>query len=108
MINCLKQSTVAVIMKDGILVSIGTNEIHNNQLTECPRAGMKSGRGYELCKNVCKQGHHAEVDACLKAGEEAKGATLYLIGHTYCCDDCKRVMGEHGIIDSVITYSRGS
>jgi deoxycytidylate deaminase len=85
------------------LVSIGTNEIHNNQITECPRKGMKSGEGYDLCKTACQQGHHAEVDACLKAGEEAEGATLYLIGHTYCCDSCKQVMEDHGIKRVVIS-----
>ena len=58
---------------------------------------MRTGEGYELCKSICKQKYHAEVDACLKAGEAAQGATLILIGHSYCCDDCKRVMKEHGI-----------
>lgn len=96
--QCKKQTTVAIIMKDGFLVSMGTNEIHADVL-ECPRLGMASGTGYELCASVCKQNHHAEVDACLKAGEAARGGTLYLIGHTYCCDNCKRVMDEHGIID---------
>ena len=94
--NCKKQTTVAVIMKDGHLISIGTNEIHAD-IDECPRKGMKSGEGYDLCKSVCKQNHHAEVDACLKAGKDAEGGTLILIGHTYCCDNCKKVMDEHGI-----------
>ena len=102
--QCKKQTTVAVIMKDGELISIGTNEIHTD-IDECPRKGMETGVGYELCKNICKQKHHAEVDACLKAGEKAKGGTLTLIGHTYCCDNCKRVMDEHGIVEIIIAKS---
>ena len=60
---------------------------------------MKTGEGYELCRSVCGQKHHAEVDACLKAGERARGGVLYLIGHSYCCDNCLSVMKEHGIDD---------
>lgn len=94
--QCKKQTTVAVIVKDNQLISIGTNEIHAD-IEECPRQGMASGEGYELCRTICKQKHHAEVDACIKAGEQAKGATLVLIGHTYCCSGCKRTMKEYGI-----------
>jgi deoxycytidylate deaminase len=99
--QCKKQTTVAVIMKEQQFISIGFNEI-NADISECPRKGMKTGEGYELCKSVCKQNNHAEVNACLNAGEQAKGATLYLIGHTYCCDNCKKVMEEHGIVNVVI------
>jgi deoxycytidylate deaminase len=89
-------------MKDGQLISIGTNEIHKD-ITECPRKDMKTGEGYELCKSVCKQNHHAEVDACLKAGDQANGAILYLIGHTYCCNDCTEVMERYGIKEVIIS-----
>ena len=58
---------------------------------------MKTGEGYELCRDICQQQNHAEVDACLKAGDGAKGGDLYLIGHYYCCDPCKKVMEQHGI-----------
>lgn len=100
--QCKKQTTIAIIMKDQQLISIGTNEIHED-ITECPRKGMATGEGYELCKSICKQNNHAEVDACIKAGEGAKGATLYLIGYTYCCDNCKKVMSEYGIEKIIIS-----
>jgi deoxycytidylate deaminase len=99
--QCKKQTTLAVIMKDGKLISIGTNEIHED-IKECPRIGMKTGDGYELCKSICKQKSHAEVDACLKAGDNANGGTLYLIGHTYFCDNCKEVMDKFGIKEVII------
>jgi deoxycytidylate deaminase len=94
--QCKKQTTIAIIMKDGEFISIGTNEIHSD-IKECPRVGMKTGEGYELCKSICNQKHHAEVDACLKAGDKAIGSTLILIGHSYCCENCKKVMREHGV-----------
>ena len=96
--QCKKQSVVAIIMKDNQIISIGTNYIRN-KIKECPRKDMESGVGYELCKDICNQTSHAEVDACKKAGKKAKGATLYFIGHSYCCENCKKIMEEYGIID---------
>jgi len=95
--TCAKQTTIAIITK-GAKFWVGSNHCENPQVT-CPRAGMKTGEGYDLCKTICLQQNHAEVDACLKAGDGAKGADLYLIGHTYCCDRCKAVMTLHGIRD---------
>tara|TARA_R110000803_G_scaffold58223_1_gene116446 strand:+ start:667 stop:978 length:312 start_codon:yes stop_codon:yes gene_type:complete len=94
--QCKKQTVVAIIMKDQQLIAMGTNEIHAD-IDVCPRLDMPTGVGYELCRDICKQGQHAEIDACIKAGTEARGATLYLIGHSYCCDNCKKVMEEFGI-----------
>lgn len=94
--QCKKQTVVAVIMKDNQLISTGTNEIHAD-VDNCPRIGMKAGEGYDLCKSICKQKYHAEEEACIVAGEKAKGATLHLIGHTYCCDNCIKVMKQYGI-----------
>jgi deoxycytidylate deaminase len=99
--QCKKLTTVAIIMKDNQLISIGTNEIHA-VIDVCPRKDMPTGVGYELCKSICHQEYHAEVDACIKAGDKANGGTLYLIGHTYCCDNCKKVMNEYGIKNVVI------
>lgn len=101
--QCKKQTTVAIIMKNQQLISIGTNEI-KIEIDICPRVEkkMKTGEGYELCKNVCGQLTHAEVAACINAGTNAKGGTLYLIGHTYCCDNCIKVMKSYGIKNFVI------
>lgn len=93
-------------MKDGKLISMGTNEIHAD-IGECPRdmQGFKTGKGYHLCKEVCLQKYHAEVDACMKAGKSAEGGTLYLMGHTYACDNCIQVMENHKIARFVIAGS---
>ena len=98
--KCAKQSVTAVIVNKGNFW-VGSNWCENPQEI-CPRKDMPSGVGYELCKDICKQKYHAEVDVCMKAGENARGGTLYLMGHTYCCDDCKKVMSEHGIEKIVI------
>ena len=93
--KCAKQDTIAMIVNNG-KTWVGSNWVHNPQ-KECPRKDMPSGVGYELCKSICQQDNHAEIDACIKAGEGARGGTLYLIGHSYCCDNCKKVMSEYGI-----------
>jgi deoxycytidylate deaminase len=98
--KCAKLETIAIIENNG-QYWIGTNWCGNAQ-SECPRKDLPTGVGYEMCKDICKQISHAEVDACVNAGVEAKGGTLYLLGHTYCCDNCKNIMEEYGIVDVII------
>lgn len=93
--KCCKQETIAIIENNG-RYWIGSNWCNNPQ-SECPRKDMSSGTGYNLCREICKQASHAEVDACKQAGKNANGGTLYLIGHTYCCDSCKETMSKYGI-----------
>lgn len=109
--QCLKQTTVAIVYHEEKqrLVNIGMNGIANEseELEVCPREeqGFKTGEGYHLCKEVCKQSGHAEVEACLDPDldpSELKGATLYLIGHTYVCNHCQWVMKKKGLKDYVI------
>ena len=96
--ECLKQTTVAVIMKDKKLLGIGINLINNENITECPRKNSNTGEDYDKCRNICGQIGHAEEMACEIAGKEnCKDATLYLIGHTYACIHCKLKMREYGI-----------
>lgn len=92
---CAKQTVIAVVVNHNRFY-IGSNWVNNPQ-TECPRKNLPSGQGYHLCKDVCNQHAHAEVDACMQAGADAQGATLYLIGHDYCCDDCLAYMKSCGI-----------
>jgi len=90
---CLKQPVYAMIEKDGKRV-FGTNRILNNEIKECPRdlQGYVSGAGYQLCSEICNQISHAEVEAIENAkaqGIDISGGKLTLVGHTYCCDNCK-------------------
>jgi deoxycytidylate deaminase len=98
---CAKQTVRATIVTPEGRRFAGTNHVANPQET-CPRADMPTGVGYELCKSVCQQGSHAEVNAIAEAGEHAQGATLYLEGHTYACEPCKAAAAEAGIIEIVI------
>lgn len=94
---CLKQNVVATLFTVKGEVFVGTNRCQNPQ-TVCPRdvQGMKSGEGYHLCKEVCQQEAHAEVDAVRQAGEKALGAVIHLTGHSYACDNCKSVTSLAG------------
>lgn len=134
--TCVKTHTGAVVVKNGELVSSLANlcspegNRYGEAVAKCPREGMKTGTGYELCKPV-----HAEVMACLAlkvrcahdgptqellekfAGhlkpdedevraaftpeELAKlnGATLYLAGHYWACENCVSFLKAVGITD---------
>lgn len=87
--------TVAVLVKDGRVVWYGTNE-HKEP---CKREGYPTGEGYDLCK-WCDYDNHAEANAL--RGQDARGAVLYLIGHTYACDPCKEKAKEAGVTIKII------
>lgn len=99
--TCAKQTVTATLTNNG-QTWVATNHCANPQEV-CPRADMESGVGYELCRLVCEQLGHAEVNVCLQAGKEnTQGGKIRLEGHTYCCDNCKRVMAEYGIVEAEI------
>lgn len=100
MYKCKKQTTVAIIVTDSEVYS-GWNWCEN-KVDECPRKGMETGKGYELCKDICGQRFHAETDAINQAGEMAKGGTMYLYGHTYACDKCIEAAKKAGIKGIII------
>ena len=102
---CTKQTTIAFIVKNNQVISFGTNFIQNYQ-AECPRSGLPTGVGYDLCKSVCDQPAHAEANACYEAGENAKDGILYLIGHYYICDNCKKIMKRFGIKKYIILATK--
>ena len=99
--ECVKQPLVAMIITLDNKVVFGRNSISVN-VPECPRVteGFKTGEGYHLCKEVCNQGSHAEVNAIEQAHKDSidiTDATLFLIGHTYCCSNCLNEMKLSGI-----------
>jgi len=99
--RCAKLTVVAIIEKDGKFF-VGSNYCYNPQ-KKCPRRSLTTGSGYLLCRKICMQRHHAEVDCCRKAGRKnTEGNTMYLIGHHYCCDKCKEVIKRYGIKKVII------
>lgn len=82
--------TVAIVVKDGEIISVGTNE-HKEP---CKREGYPTGEGYELCE-YCQYTNHAEYNAVRHT--DVKGATLLLFGHYYVCEPCKKECRIAGI-----------
>ena len=67
--ECAKQNVVAVLVALNGKVYIGYNGC-DKRVDSCPRIGMESGTGYELCTSVCFQRGHAETNVCEIAGKE--------------------------------------
>lgn len=103
---CAKQTVRATIVAINGESFTATNHCDTPQAT-CPRAGMKTGEGYELCRSICHQPAHAEVNAVAMAGDRCQGATLYLEGHTYACDACRSSCDAAGIAAIVIGSPSG-
>jgi len=85
---CVKTRVIAtLITRDGQRF-VGENDCENPQ-DVCPRADYAFGEGYHFCWEVCEQKAHAEINAIHKAGKFACESTIYLEGHTRCCDNCQ-------------------
>lgn len=97
---CVKQTVTATIIAVDGRRFVGTNHCENPQQI-CPRAGLATGVGYELCRSVCRQPAHAEVNAVAAAGDAARGAVLYLEGHTYACAPCLSAADRAGITEII-------
>ncbi len=63
---------------------------------------MPTVEGYELCRSVCNQLGHAEVNAIKLAGKHASGATLDVEGHTYACEECLSAARKAGITEVIV------
>jgi len=81
------RTVIAVLIRDGLVVSYATNE-HS----PCLREGYPTGEGYELCEG-CNYPNHAEY----KAVQGQSGGTLYLLGHAYACEPCKEACLKAGV-----------
>jgi hypothetical protein len=98
---CVKQRVFCTIIAPNGQRWKGENYCVNPQ-SVCPRADMPTGVGYELCRDVCRQVGHAEVVAASLAGTGAQGATAYLEGHTYACDNCKATLKAAGVVEIIV------
>lgn len=99
---CVKQTVRAYAVASDGRVFVGTNHCMTPQQT-CPRADMPTGVGYELCKSVCNQPAHAEVNALQLAQDHGVyPCTLIVEGHTYACEPCKSAARMVGISRLVV------
>jgi len=101
---CCKRPVVAVLVTPSGEVFIGGNRITRPQPV-CPRKeqGFEDRKGWHLCKELCGQVAHAEIDALNQAGQKALGGKFYLIGHWTACDDCARAIEKAGVSLEIIT-----
>lgn len=91
---CAKARTrCTIVTTEGDRI-VGENWCNNPQPT-CPRKEME---GYEKCSKVCQQYGHAEVMAAFLADDQCIGATAYLEGHTYYCQNCQETLFEAGVV----------
>ena len=103
---CAKQTVTAHIITAGdpACVVQGWNYCKTPRMS-CPRGKMKTGEGYEMCREICQQENHAEVDAILNArtfGIDIVGGIMVIHGHTYCCDDCISTMRDAGLAGYIV------
>lgn len=98
---CAKQVVKCVLTCTDGTVFVGENYCENAQ-NECPRKGMATGQGYDLCLSICRQTGHAEAVALEMAGSLAIGASAEISGHTYICDKCRSALISAGVTEITI------
>lgn len=91
--TCAKTRVFCTIVAVDGTQFVGENACNNPQ-SRCPRV---AGEGYEKCVTICDQQGHAELQALRAAGENASGATAWLIGHSYACRACQEALYDAGI-----------
>ena len=108
---CIKQSVYAMLVTAEGKEYFGANWMSEGDFSVCPRvtAGSKSGEDYHFCKDICNQLFHAErsaMFACENAGDSTIGATVYVVGHTYCCQYCIAAM-MHAFVKKAFVVDSG-
>lgn len=102
--GCVKAPVGACLYHEefGVL-GVGNNDT-THAGTICPRdvEGCESGEGYWMCRDLCRQTHHAEVGAVEHAllcnpARVLKGSTMFIWGHSYSCANCLSTMEKAGV-----------
>lgn len=76
-----------------------------NPQEECPRGSLPRGVGYDMCKDICQQHGHAEIEAMVyaaKDGVSLNGAVIYLEGIGYACSRCETTASFTGIKEIIV------
>lgn len=92
--TCAKQRVTCTLTHPDGREWIGENLCRNPQPV-CPRA---PGEDYTKCRTVCDQVGHAEPVALAQAGDNARGCTATLRGHTYFCQSCQHSLFDAGVV----------
>jgi hypothetical protein len=105
LITCAKQQVYCILLNNhNNICSFGSNYCNTPQKL-CPRTGSESGIGYDLCKSICNQQYHAEIDDIHNINESSNPITMILINHHYCCDNCLNKLKEIGVRNFIFIRS---
>jgi len=99
--TCFRNKVGAVVVRDKVIISTGYNGAPTHQ-PNCLEIGycyrdrhqIPSGTSLERCRAV---GSHAESNAVVLAarnGQSTNGATIYVVGHRFVCDQCKAIIAN--------------
>lgn len=97
---CLRTEVYAMILTEDNKEVFGSNWINNKEVEECPRKSSPSGVDYHLCREICNQEFHAEIDAIINAQKSELitwNSKMYIVGKDYCCNNCLNAMKSSGI-----------
>lgn len=88
--------TCAKVVVKAILTTVAGNEYHGENSCRKPQATCPRlpGEGYDKCRDVCDQQHHAEgaaIHAALDAGDAVDGGHM-VVYHRHVCDGCQLQM----------------
>ena len=103
-VPCRDKTIVAVLThKPSGQKFYGTNGIKRD-VGHCPRnqANDRINMGYDKCRNICKQEHHAEIAALLSAVRHVPNPPLNqcvidVYGTHQVCNNCQLVLNKHGV-----------
>ncbi len=95
--------TGSVVVVGDMVVGRGANgsTYHEDHGCERVRQGVPTGQRYDLCEG-CHPKNHSELRAIADAqaqGHQLAGASLYLWGHWWACQDCWEAIIAAGITD---------
>ena len=81
----------------------GTNGIKRD-VGYCPRneSNHRMNDGYDKCRNICRQEHHAEIAALLSAVRHVPNLPLHqcvieVYGTYQACNNCQMVLDKHSV-----------
>ena len=103
-VPCRDKTIVAVLTHEPTGQKFyGTNGIKRD-VGHCPRnkSNHRINEGYDKCRIICWQKHHAEIAALLSAVRHAPNLPLNqcvidVYGTLRVCDNCQMVLNEHGV-----------
>lgn len=103
-VTCRDKTIVAVLThKPTGQKFYGTNGI-TRDVGYCPRneSNHCMNEGYDKCRNICRQEHHAEIAALSTAVRHVPNLSLHqcvieVYGTYQVCNNCQMVLAKHGV-----------